>query len=282
MSSDYENKVKQYYKDSTFFYRYLWANKRNLAMHFGFWDDKTKNLNDALINENRFAAESLGIKQGDEVLDAGCGIGGSAIWIAENYKTNVTGITIAENHIPLAKKYAKDRGVSSLTEFVVGDFCDTKLPSESFDKIYGIESICYALDKYDFLKEAYRLLKKDGKLVVCDGCMIKENLSEKENKYVQDVYLGWALDNFSTYKKFNDDLNKAGFKNIKYINVTNMILKSSKELYNSSRYIHPVMTLLGKLRLTAKANVLAELACKGQYHMFKDGVIEYGVFVAEK
>ncbi|MEK7447325.1 MAG: class I SAM-dependent methyltransferase [Patescibacteria group bacterium] len=282
MKEDYNEKIKKYYNHSTFFYRHLWANKKNLAMHFGFWDKNTKNLNDALINENRYVAEILGIKKSDTVLDAGCGIGGSAIWIAENYGAKITGITIVEDHVKLAEKYAKGRGVSNLVKIELKDFCDTRLPSGSFNKIYGIESICYAIDKYDFLKEAHRLLKKGGKLAVCDGYMVKDELTEKETKYVQNTYNGWVLDNFSSYEDFNNNLKKLGYHNIEFIDVTKKIMKSSEEVYKSSRWIHPLVILLEKLHLTSETNVLAELACQGQYHMFKDGVIVYGVFIAQK
>ncbi|HUC96817.1 MAG TPA: methyltransferase domain-containing protein, partial [Candidatus Saccharimonadales bacterium] len=272
MNEDVNAKIEKYFSDSTFFYRFLWGNKKNLAMHFGFWDKNTKKLSDALINENRYITKELDIKKGDEVLDAGCGVGGTAIWIAENCGANVTGITITKKHISLAKKYANERGVAGLTKFELGDFCDTGLPSESFDKIYGIESVCYALDKYDFFKEAYRLLKKGGKLIVCDGFLSDREFTSGEKKYYDDLCLGWALPNLASKSKFIDDATKAGFSNKKFIEANQKIHKSSEEMYKSSKVIHPIIALMGKLHLTSKANVLAELACKAQYHMFEEGV----------
>ena len=263
-------------------YIFLWGNKKNLAMHFGFWDENTRNLSDALINENRYIAEALDIKKSDKVLDAGCGVGGTAIWIAENYRANVTGVTITEKHISLSKKYANERGVSDLTKFELKDFCDTGFPSGSFDKIYGIESICYAVDKYDFLKEAFRLLRKGGKLIVCDGFLSDREFTKGEQKYYDDLCLGWALPSLAFQSEFHDDLNKAGFSNVRFLEANQKIHKSSEEMYKSSRLIHPVVTLMGKMHLTSKANVLAELACKAQYHMFEEGVGVYGIFTAQK
>ncbi len=282
MNEDVNAKIEKYYDDSTFFYRYLWGNKKNLAMHFGFWDKDTKNLNDSLINENRYVAKALEIKKGEKVLDAGCGVGGTAIWIAENYGSDVTGITITGKHISLAKKYAKEREVSDLTKFEQRDFCDTGLPSESFDKIYSIESACHAIDKKVFLKEMFRLLKKSGKLTVCDGFLVKENLTKKETKYYNDLCVGWALPNLSSYTKFESDLDELGFRNIKSQVATEKVIKSSDDMYKSSKFIHPVLVLLEKMRLTSKTNVLAEVACQAQYHIFKDKTAVYGIFTAEK
>jgi len=282
MNEDVNTKIEKYYDESTFFYRYLWGNKKNLAMHFGFWDKDTKNLNDALINENKYVADALDIKKGDKVLDAGCGVGGSAIWIAENYGANVIGITIIKNHITLAKKYAKERKVSDLTRFELRDFCDTGLPSESFDKIYSIESACHAIDKRVFLKEMFRLLKKGGKLVVCDGFIIKDHLSEIDKKQYEDLCVGWALPSLASYSKFRADLSEIGFRDIQSQKATEKVIKSSKEMYKSSKYIHPLMVIFAKLQLTSKTNVLAELACQAQYHIFKDKTAVYGIFTSKK
>lgn len=282
MNEDINKKIEKYYDDSTFFYRYLWGNKKNLAMHFGFWDKDTKNLNDSLINENRYVAKALDIKKGDKVLDAGCGVGGTAIWIAENYGADIIGITITGKHILLAKKYAEERGVLDLTKFELKDFCDTGLPSESFDKIYSIESACHAVDKKVFLKEMFRLLKKGGKLVVCDGFITKDNLSKSDDKYYRDLCVGWVLPNLALYSKFHDDLNELGFRNIQSQEATEKVIKSSKEMYKSSKFIHPLLVLLEKMRLTSKTNVLAEVACQAQYHIFNDKTAVYGIFIAEK
>jgi cyclopropane fatty-acyl-phospholipid synthase-like methyltransferase len=275
-------KIEKYYDDSTFFYRYFWMKKKNLSMHYGFWDKNTKNIDDAFINENRYVADTLGIKKGDKVLDAGCGFGGTAIWIAENYGAEVTGVTITKKHIPIAKKFAKERSVSDLVKYELKDFCDTDLPSGSFDKIYGIESICYAVDKYDFLKEAFRLLKKGGKLIVCDGFLVKDELDESGKRYYDELCVGWALPNLSSYKKFETDLKKLGFSKIKSQIATEKVIKSSEEMFNSSKFIHPLVVLLEKLHLTSKTNVLAEVACQAQYHIFKDKIAVYGIFTAEK
>lgn len=282
MSKESNAKVEKYYNDSTFFYSHLWGNTKNLAMHMGFWDDTTKNLHQALINENKYVADNLQIEKGDKVLDAGCGMGGTAIWIAENYGAHVTGITITKRHIVLAEKYAKDRGVSELTKFEHKDFCETGFASETFDAIYGIESISYSENHDEFLNEAYRLLKKGGKLIVCDGYMVKRELTEEQQKDVDDVNIGWAMPGFSNREDFNNSLKNLHFQNVKFVDATEKVLKSSVELFKSSRWIHPILVLLERIHLTSKSNVLAEMACRGQYYMFKNKVVVYGIFTTEK
>jgi ubiquinone/menaquinone biosynthesis C-methylase UbiE len=50
------------------------------------------------------------------------------------------------------------------------NYCATNFPNESFDIVWGCESICYADDKDQFIKEAWRLIKSPAAgLVVADG-----------------------------------------------------------------------------------------------------------------
>lgn len=281
-TKDLNARIDDYYKNGHFFYRFFWMNKRNLAMHFGFWDKSTKNLNDALTNENKIIAGKLSLKKGDKVLDAGCGVGGTAIWVAENYGVNVVGITITEKQVELAKKYAKGRNVEKLVDFKLRDFCDTKFPSESFDKIYAIESVCHAVDKADFLREAYRLLKPGGEIIVSDGYLIKEELNDSQKQIYDDLCQGWVLPSLASKKYFNDSMQKIGFKNVNFQDATDKVLKSSKEMHDSAKLIYPVVNFLSKLSLISKTVASAEKACLAQYPVFKEKVGIYGIFTGEK
>lgn len=154
--------VVRYYDNSQWTYNVFWMNQRNLAMHYGFWDEGSTNRADALMNENRHLARALGIQETDVCLDAGCGVGGTAIAFAEEYGARVTGVTINAKQVAQAQKHIKRRGVQHLVEVETADFCDTGLPGQSFDKVYAMESVCHALDKKRFFNEAFRLLKPGG------------------------------------------------------------------------------------------------------------------------
>ena len=76
----------------------------------------------------------------------------------------VTGVTLSEHQVELAKANAKKHGVDSLVSFEVMDFCHTTFYDASFDVIWGIESICHAEDKMKFVQEASRVFKKGRSL----------------------------------------------------------------------------------------------------------------------
>ena len=151
--------IATWYDESSPLYRYFWyLNSDSFALHYGFWDKKTKHIGDALQNTNKVMAKQANITQNDRVLDAGCGIGGSVLWLAKYKKADVVGISISVKQIEKAKKLAKQAKVDHLVSFSVIDYLQTGFPNESFDVVWAIESVCHAEKKEDFLEEAYRVL----------------------------------------------------------------------------------------------------------------------------
>merc|ERR1719356_985021 len=50
----------------------------------------------------------LNLQKGQKVLDVGCGIGGSAFYMAQNYGVNVLGIDLSDNMLNIAKERLKE------------------------------------------------------------------------------------------------------------------------------------------------------------------------------
>src|SRR5690554_5576689 len=104
-----KEEIVQYYDECETDYRLFWDLDRSLAMHAGYWDATTRTLHEALERENAVLAQMAKISPGERVLDAGCGVGGSAIYLADKYKCRVTGITLSEQQVSKAKLNAGRR-----------------------------------------------------------------------------------------------------------------------------------------------------------------------------
>jgi len=61
---------------------------------------------------NRPRAGGIGIPPGQRVPDAGCGVGGGAIWLAEPDGVKVVGITPVAARVARARSYARRRGIT--------------------------------------------------------------------------------------------------------------------------------------------------------------------------
>lgn len=282
MSKDVKTDTKQYYNDTQISYNLFWMNKKNLAMHYGFWDKNTKKLHDALINENEVFADKLEIKKGDTVLDAGCGVGGSAIWIAEKYGAKVTGITVVDKQVKQATKNAKNRNVDNRVNFEAMDYCKTNFPDEAFDKIYAMESSCYAPDKQVFLKEMNRLLKPGGKLLLADVFSESGNMSNRDKVELDDWLKGWAVPNLPDLKTFHFSLRDTGFRKISDENMKDKIMPSSKRIYKIGRIFYPFDRFCNKIGLVSDTTFKSTIALVVQYRLFSDEVMQYHLIMAQK
>jgi len=279
---DLRSDIADYYDQSYWDYRTSWLNSNNLAIHYGHWSDSTQSHSDSLLEMNEVLADRLDLKPGDHVLDAGCGIGGSSIWLAENFGVQVTGITISPTQIDQANMNAKKRGVDHLVHFRLEDYTQTSFEDETFDHVWGLESICYALKKSDFIKEAYRVLKKGGCFAIADGFASKRDVTQDEWQHVLKVLNGWSMPNMAMPSEFESFMEDSGFKDIYFRDITKNTLPSSKRLYYTALLTYPMEKIMSVLRLRSSVQSGNFDACFGQYHVLHDGIGCYGLFSAKK
>lgn len=206
--------IIDYYTTSQWLYRLFCYDSKSLGMHFGFWDSKTKNLQEAIINENKLVTDIANIQKGMKVLDAGCGVGGTSLYIAQHTKAYVWAISITPAQISIAQSYTKKRHLEELTNFSVQDFTKTNFPDNFFDAVVGIESICCASPKTTFLKEAYRILRPGGKLVIADGYLLRKPENKKETEIIDNFMWAFALNEFITPGEMTTQIKKSGFTRI--------------------------------------------------------------------
>ena len=145
-SSEYHQRIIQYYKETENAYKDSWALEKSLAIHYGYWDDKVKDFPASLLRMNEVMMEMAKIRATDRVLDAGCGVGGSSIFMASTLGCRVTGISLSQKQNDQARLNAAKRELGSLADFFEMDYCHTDFPDHHFDVVWGCESICDAPD----------------------------------------------------------------------------------------------------------------------------------------
>lgn len=104
------------------------------------------------------------------ILDAGCGIGGSALYLGDRFSATVTGLTLSPVQAERAQERAAAAGLSDRVRFQVEDVLHTPFPDQSFDLIWSLESSEHYPDKAQFFQESYRLLKPGGQLLMATWC----------------------------------------------------------------------------------------------------------------
>ena len=113
-----ENDIVNYYEQCQVDYEIVWHLNSQMCMHYGYWDEATPTLRSALRNMNAKLAEFAEIKTGEKILDAGCGVGGSSIFLARNFGCEVEGITLSKQQANYAtQKTALHKGAFLLSWF---------------------------------------------------------------------------------------------------------------------------------------------------------------------
>ncbi len=281
-TTDYHKRIIDYYRDTENAYKDSWDLNNSLAIHYGYWDEKVKSFPQSLIRMNEVMMETAGIKSTDTVLDAGCGVGGSSIFLASVLGCRVTGITLSPRQVELAAANARQKGMEHLVSFKAMNYCDTDFPDASFDVVWGCESICYADTKEAFIKEAFRLLKPGGRLVVADGFV--SALENNDNPTVRKWLNGWQVNYLETPKRFEKFMQQAGFAAIKYRDISKEAYHSSRRLYRFY-FLAKMYLLWKKINFSKPATDMQKKnieACKHQYKGMKKGLWQYGIICGVK
>lgn len=223
-----QDRVIAYYNHSNWLYKYFWYNSKTLGLHFGIDSKTTKNLNDSIENQYKILIKLGKIKKGMRVLDAGCGVGGASVYLAEKTKASLFGLSLVPDQIEQAKNNALKRKVNSYTNFSVADYTKTTFKDNYFDIVFGLESICYAYPKENFLAEAKRILKPNGKLIIADGYRIRKEKNNQEKSITKNFCSGWKLEELIEESLMSQKIINSGFKMQKKLDMTNNLTISKR------------------------------------------------------
>jgi len=279
--SELRRDVVRYYTESQFFYDLFWTERTTRSMNYGYWDPDTRRLSEAFRNQNRAIADHLQVEESDRVLEAGCGTGGATVWMARHFGCRALGITLCRRQAERGRRIAAQHSVSERTGFMVMDFTETGFSSGSFTKIFASESVCYALNKLDFLREAHRLLRVGGRLVVVDGYRVDRELSVPERETLGSWARGWAVPGLARVDEFAADLRTAGFSDIAFRDQTGRVLPSARRILMRGLSFWPVARAAHAAGMLTKVQLAHVRSSIEQYSIWQRSAL-HGIFSARK
>ncbi|NJL88430.1 MAG: methyltransferase domain-containing protein [Coleofasciculaceae cyanobacterium SM2_1_6] len=190
-------RIQQFYDNSSGLWEKIWGEH----LHHGYYGATGRERKERRQAQIDLIEELLawgGVAQPEKILDVGCGIGGSSLYLAEKYHAQVTGITLSPVQANRAKVRAASQGLVDRTNFLVADALAMPFADQSFDLVWSLESAEHFPDKKQFLQEAYRVLKPGGLLLLATWCHrpptpATGELTPQEQKHLAEIYRVYCL-----------------------------------------------------------------------------------------
>jgi len=190
----YDPLIHEYYGDSGF-------------LNFGYREDESSRTPaEASISLMHKLLDFIPVKTGT-ILDVACGIGATTEFIAQSFRPeNITGIDISDKQLDTCREKLP------ASRFEKMNAVDLQFDDRSFDNIICVEAAFHFFTREDFLREARRVLKPGGKLVLCDALISDEFKHNRPHFCEQNM-----VADITEYRK---EYERAEFSDIEIVDAT--------------------------------------------------------------
>ncbi len=159
-------------------------------------------------------AEALGLRAGATVLDIGCGLGGSARFLAANYRCFVTGIDLNESFIEVARLLTQSTALDVNYELM--DALDLKLEDNSFDFAWTQHVAMNIRERAQLYAGVHRVLKPGGRFAMYDVTAVDRRALVFPVPWARTPQVSFLL----TQQEMRESLRDAGFAEVSWIDQT--------------------------------------------------------------
>lgn len=211
--------LEQYYSEAGPDYA-AWSKSFN--MHFGFFCWGMNPLRrEAMLERMNFEVLDrlhLNPQVPASVVDLGCGLGATLRSFARwRPLLRLTGVTLVPWQVEQARALNHAFNLGDRIHVQLEDYESTTIAAASFDAAYALESSCHAhsADKRAFLREAHRMLKSGGRLVVADGFLRHGRAaSGLRARIYRKLCECWVIEELGQLDPFVRELERLGFHSI--------------------------------------------------------------------
>ncbi|MCI0436419.1 MAG: class I SAM-dependent methyltransferase [Gemmatimonadetes bacterium] len=195
------------------FYRALWGEH----LHHGLWETGRETPQEAVRLLVHAVARHAAITRGASVCDVGCGYGAPARLLATEYGASVSGYTLSAVQLERAKTHA---AADVRLRFTLNDWLTAGLPDHAFDAVIAIESTEHMADKPQFFREAARVLRPGGRLVVCAWLAADSPRPWQHRLLLEPICTEGRLPSMGTAEEYRSWINAAGLTLIAFEDLT--------------------------------------------------------------
>jgi tocopherol O-methyltransferase len=281
MTSTLYQQIQQFYDASSSLWEEVWGEH----MHHGYYGPEgnlSKERRQAQIDLiEEFLRWGMGFSepsQFSKILDVGCGIGGSTLYLAEKFQAEATGITLSPVQANRATERAQNAQLGQQVNFQVANALEMPFEDDSFDLLWSLESGEHMPNKQQFLRECYRVLKPGGLFLMATWCHrpvspTAPELTDDERKHLAEIYRVYALPYVISLPEYEAMAVKVGFDNIHTADWSKAVAPFWNIVIDSAFDLKSILGLLSSGWTTIQAALSLGLMSQG----YERGLIKFGL-----
>lgn len=282
MPSTLNQRIQEFYDASSGLWEKVWGEH----MHHGYYGSEgniKKERRQAQIDLIEEVLKWSEIQQAEKILDVGCGIGGSSLYLAQKYNATATGITLSPVQAARAKERAAIAQMSEKTEFLVADALQMPFADNSFDLVWSMESGEHMADKEQFLKECYRVLKPGGTFLMATWChrptkSPNQPLTPDELHHLAEIYRVYCLPFVISLPEYEAIAKNLSFQNIRTADWSKAVAPFWDFVIDSAFNLEVIVSLLFSGWSTIQGAMSLGLMQRG----YESGLIRFGLLCGQK
>ncbi len=272
-------RIREFYDRSTD----LWLDRWGEHMHHGYYGPNGEEKKERLQAQIDLIDEVLkwgNIQQVRRILDAGCGVGGSARHLAKQYDATALGVTLSPLQADRAQVYNQRSGLEKQVEIRLQDVMTLSPSDGPFDLIWSMESVEHMADKKRILELFYDLLEPGGKFLIVTWCHRKTPpaITPNEQRLLEKIYRWYHLPPMISIEAFETLSKSVGFQEVKTADWSAAVAPFWKAVIRSAISVDSLLGLLRSGLPTIKGAWAMQYMTRG----FKKGIIKFGLIQGQK
>jgi len=252
-------------------------------LNFGYWRDPRtgrpiEEYERAAENLIRHMAELAGLNASSKLLDVACGMGSQDVYLMKTFRPErIEAVDVTWPHVIRARERVGAAGFEERIGVSHGTGTALPFPDGSFTAVICVEGAEHMDTREDFLRDAFRVLKPGGRIVLADYSLHRRPETLIEKLFVWAGARLWHVPkaNIQTMEEYRASLERAGFRNASWQEIGRDVLPGYYR--EQKRTIHDVARIRG-----AFAGYLGFIIDVAVYHNWKRGLMEYVIVKAEK
>ena len=198
-----KDQITHHYDELSPYYRDVWG----VHIHHGYWttgQETKEEAQEQLINQLISRAR---ITESKRILDVGCGLGGTAIYLNKMLGAHVRGITISPTQVKIGNDLAEQSRADVRVALMDAEAIEM---DDRFDVVWSVEAISHLSQKMDCFRSIAKLLNNGGKLVIADWFRSGTANAAQQHEFLEPIERATLVPKLEVPCTYINYINQAG------------------------------------------------------------------------